>query len=42
MPHNIIVQGLSQLVKKFPTLIEPEGSLPCSQKLTIGTYAEQV
>jgi hypothetical protein len=34
---------VTQLVEKYPALfMEPEGSLPCSQKPTIGPYPEPV
>jgi hypothetical protein len=33
---------VTQLVKKFPALIEPEGSLPFSQDLATDPYPESV
>jgi hypothetical protein len=36
---NLIV---TQLIKKYPAFfMEPEGSSPCTQKLTTGPYPEQ-
>jgi hypothetical protein len=31
-----------QLVKKFPSSVEPIGALPCSQETTTGSFAGQV
>jgi len=31
---------VTQLVKKFPTFMDPEGSLPCSQEYATGPYLE--
>jgi hypothetical protein len=41
MVQDIISQAVTQLVKKYPDFfIEPEVSLPCSQKPTTGPYPE--
>jgi hypothetical protein len=39
MVQEIIWRAVTQLVKKYPAFfMEPEGSLPCSQKPATGPY----
>jgi len=33
---------VAYMIKKFPNFMEPEGSLPCSQRPIIGTYISQM
>jgi len=42
MAYTVLLEKLTvtQLVKKFSTLMELKGSLPCSQDPAIGPYPE--
>jgi len=33
---------VSQIAKKFPVLMKPDGSLPCPHKFATGPYPERV
>jgi hypothetical protein len=43
LPSRILLETLTvtQLVKHFSSLMEPEASFPCSQVTTISPYSEQ-